>query len=54
MEQPVLPKEPAGKDTIVFQVGRSVSMSVASISLCEMESHGIRRTTLDLRDKSLA
>ena len=55
MEKPVLQKNPAGKDTIIFQVGRSgiyVGRVDFTVRDGKVTAHAGR--LLDLRDESLA
>ena len=55
MEKPVLQKNPAGKDTIIFQVGRSgIYVGRVDFTLREGKVTAFAGRLLDLRDESLA
>jgi len=55
MEKPVLQKTPSGKDTIIFQVGRSgIYVGRVDFTLREGKVTAYRGRLLDLRDESLA
>ena len=55
MEKPVLQKNPAGKDTIVFQVGRSgIYVGRVDFTVRDGKVTGSMGRLLDLRDESLA
>jgi 5'-nucleotidase len=55
MEKPVLQKNPAGKDTIVFQVGRSgIYVGRVDFTVRDGKVTGSAGRLLDLRDESLA
>src|SRR5436309_1072030 len=55
MEKPVLQKTPNGKDTIVFQVGRSgIYVGRVDFTLRDGKVTAYRGRLLDLRDESLA
>ena len=55
MDQPVLQKNPAGKDTIIFQVGRSgIFVGRVDFTLRDGKVTGSAGRLLDLRDESLA
>jgi 5'-nucleotidase len=55
MEKPVLQKNPAGKDTIIFQVGRSgIYVGRVDFTLRDGKVTASAGRLLDLRDESLA
>jgi 5'-nucleotidase len=55
MEKPVLQKNPAGKDTIIFQVGRSgIYVGRVDFTLLDGKVTASAGRLLDLRDPSLA
>jgi 5'-nucleotidase len=55
MEKPVLQKNPAGKDTIIFQVGRSgIYVGRVDFTLRDGKVTAYKGRLLDLRDESLA
>jgi 5'-nucleotidase len=55
MEKPVLQKNPSGKDTIVFQVGRSgIYVGRIDFTVSQGKVTGAAGRLLDLRDESLA
>ena len=55
MEKPVLQKNPSGKDTVIFQVGRSgIYVGRVDFTLRDGKITAHARRLLDLRDESLA
>ena len=55
MEKPVLQKNPAGKDTVIFQVGRSgIYVGRVDFTLRDGQVTACAGRLLDLRDESLA
>jgi len=55
MEKPVLQKTPSGKDTIIFQVGRSgIYVGRVDFTLRNGKVTAYAGRLLDLRDASLA
>jgi len=55
MEKPVLQKNPAGKDTIIFQVGRSgIYVGRVDFTVRDGKITASAGRLLDLRDESLA
>jgi len=54
MEKPVLQKNPAGKDTIIFQVGRSgIYIGRVDFTVRDGKVTASAGRLLDLRDESL-
>ena len=55
MEKPVLQKTPSGKDTIIFQVGRSgIYVGRVDFTIRDGKVTAYAGRLLDLRDESLA